>query len=170
MGNPLTVKDITLKFFGAEHTRWKQGLFRNGKDHNGHRLPDTHLIQRSETAVLFNVDQILFAQQPIVRAYYTTLGPGLIALQIDSGSYYWPFSFVMPLNLPPSMDHSFAEVAYTCSAHVNRPGFSSKHVSNDINVVVNYASALPSPATCVKEKKLNFRSKDQTIQLTVSIL
>jgi hypothetical protein len=150
VGNPLSIKDITLKFFGAEHTRWKQGFCSDGKDHNGHSLPDTHMIRRSETAVLFNIDQILFAQQPI----------------IDSGSYYWPFSFVMPLNLPPSMDHPFAHVTYTCSAHVNRPGFSSKHVSSDINVVVNYASAVPSPATSVNEKKLNFRSKDQVILLS----
>jgi hypothetical protein len=66
VGNPLSIKDITLKFFGAEHTRWKQGFCSDGKDHNGHSLPDTHMIRRSETAVLFNIDQILFAQQPIV--------------------------------------------------------------------------------------------------------
>jgi hypothetical protein len=151
VGNPLSVKDITLKFFGAEHTRWKQEVCGNERDHNGHRIVDSHMIRRSESAVLFNIDQVLFAQQPV----------------IDSGSYYWPFSFVMPLNLPPSMEHPFAAVTYTCSAHVNRPGLSlNKHVSNEIKVVVNYASSMPTPAVAVKEKKLNFRSKDQVILLS----
>jgi divalent metal cation (Fe/Co/Zn/Cd) transporter len=43
-------------------------------------------------------------------------------------------------------------------------------VSNEIDVIVNYVSISAEPAVTVKAKKLNFRSADQVVSITVSAL
>jgi hypothetical protein len=88
--------------------------------------------------------------------------------QIDSGSYYWPFSFVLPTYLPPSMKYDRSYIAYHAAVTVHRSGLASnKQVKAKFDVAVNYVSMYSTPAITHKEKKLNFRSKDQVVAITV---
>jgi hypothetical protein len=151
VGNPLSVNDISLQFQGEEQAHWHEQQHYTARNAQGKVQHHTRDVKHSETFTFFNVQQILFANKPT----------------IESGAYYWPFSFVMPSNLPPTLTHPNAFIRYTCSAHVHRPGLSfNKNVSNEIDVIVNYVSISAEPAVTVKAKKLNFRSADQVVSIT----
>jgi hypothetical protein len=151
VGNPLSLKHITLQLYGAEHAEWTESHTESRTDSDGSTRSETVYETYAQTRTLFNVDQVLFAEKPI----------------IDSGSYYWPFSFVLPTCLPPSMKYDRSYIAYHAAVTVHRPGLASnKQVKAKFDVAVNYVSMYSTPAITHKEKKLNFRSKDQVVAIT----
>lgn len=66
------------------------------------------------------------------------------------------------------MRYDNSHITYHAAVTVYRPGLASnKLVKVPFEVAVNYATMYSSPALAYKEKKLNFRSKDQVVAITV---
>jgi hypothetical protein len=151
VGMPKKIRGVRVHFHGEQHTEWTEE--ESYVDFNGQMSSRTRIY--SETVNFFNV--------------YTTLwgnkrhGDSLV---IDSGTYLWPFQFILPPNLPPTYQSSYGYTRYYCRAYVDIPWGRDKEVKTYLIIHVHYASIKIVPELYLGKK--HYRG-DQQINLLANL-
>ncbi|CCD62936.1 Arrestin C-terminal-like domain-containing protein [Caenorhabditis elegans] len=104
----LSARAVNIKIVGLAHTSWKN--YENSCKLSFHRIVSyrPHGVYYSANVKYLDYTQLLW-----------TCGEG--PKELNAGEYAWPFSYTLPLNIPPSFEGKYGYLRYTVKVEVDRP-------------------------------------------------
>lgn len=124
VGMPRKIRGVRVRFNGETKTHWTESR-RNGNN---------------TYTVVFSAHYVFF--DPIATLYGNPRGKK-DDFKIQSGGYYWPFEFVLPMTLAPSFQHNLGRNSYYVKGYVDIPMSPDKTVIQDLNMTVQYGTLHP---------------------------
>jgi len=73
--------------------------------------------------------------------------------KLEPGSFFFPFEYALPINLPPSYNGGYGRNYYEVSAYVDIPMKVDIKVYHPITIAIQYDSQLMGPMISVSKKK-----------------
>ena len=111
---PKAVNSITVRLFGCSNVEWTE----QRPDPNGGAIPITVFHRGNRTHA-----------ESSVTVWSNKESPGING-QFRPGEYQYPFSFILPLDIPATFNGVYGNIKYGIAAHIDTPGlFSDEHTS-----------------------------------------
>lgn len=157
VGKPLSASQVLVRLHGYEETHWTENHTESYTDSQGRTQTRTVTKHYGQTWPLLNDKRL---------CWHRSLNPTQEPL-LMSGSYVWPFEFMLPPRLPPSFKSNNGWVEYNISAEVDRPGVFTfnKRTQAKLTILAPYTSLQPLPSIYGRLQKLPFRSAGEVVYI-----
>eukprot|EP01122_Echinamoeba_exundans_P017351 TRINITY_DN911_c2_g3_i1.p1 TRINITY_DN911_c2_g3~~TRINITY_DN911_c2_g3_i1.p1 ORF type:complete len:834 (-),score=165.31 TRINITY_DN911_c2_g3_i1:7-2508(-) len=157
VGKPLSADQVFVRLYGFEETHWTESHTEHYTDSQGRSQTRTVTKHYGQTWPLLNDKRL---------CWHRSLNPTQEPL-LMSGSYVWPFEFMLPPRLPPSFKSTNGWVEYSISAEVDRPGVFTfnKRTQAKLQILAPYTSLQPLPSVYGRLQKLPFRSANEVVYI-----
>jgi hypothetical protein len=157
VGKPLSADQVLVRLSGFEETHWTESHTEHYTDSQGRSQTRTVTKHYGQTWPLLNDKRL---------CWHRSLNPTQEPL-LMSGSYVWPFEFMLPPRLPPSFRSTNGWVEYSISAEVDRPGVFTfnKRTQAKLQILAPYTSLQPLPSVYGRLQKLPFRSANEVVYI-----
>ncbi|CAO4366123.1 unnamed protein product [Caenorhabditis nigoni] len=99
---------VKIEFEGVGHTNWDDYESVRRVDHEGKVRYVQHRVNYSANVSYLQSTALLWTSQDGSN-------------ELPAGKYEWPFSYILPSNIPPSFEGKYGYIRYSVKAEVDRP-------------------------------------------------
>ncbi|CAB05786.2 Arrestin C-terminal-like domain-containing protein [Caenorhabditis elegans] len=99
---------VNIKILGLAHTSWTDYDSVRRVDNDGNVRYDSESVHYSSNVHYLDQALLLWACKDGSN-------------ELSAGDYVWPFSYTLPLNVPPSFEGKYGYLRYSVTAEVDRP-------------------------------------------------